>query len=201
MRTLCRKSAPRVKAGRVQKKNNWTLSPDIYRTPFRMPLIDRQRPGEGYVHVLTKRDVERFIALLPDWQELSRGLNAIVLAPGSARRYGYHYRNVVHVCAWDRDLWQYMPPFYYRRDRAILERLRVPCEADEDGETVCKFTETTARAFSLLDTLLHELGHHRDKMTTRRKRHVSRGEPYAEEYARLHARLIWDRYCEAFGIP
>jgi hypothetical protein len=202
MRTLCRKSAPRVKAGRVQKKNNWTLSPDYYRTPFRMPLIDRKRPGEGYRHLISKRDVETFIALLPDWNELSQGLNAIVLAPGGEDADGSHAPGVVHVCAWERELWRWPADNYFQEHRGLFERLGVPCEYDpRERCTVCKFTESTASAYQLLHILIHELGHHHDRMTSRSRRNAGRGESYAEEYALRYADLIWDRYCEAFGMP
>ena len=46
--------------------------------------------------------VERFIRLLPDWGELSRGLNAVVLAPGKFKLDGWYRRGIVAVCAWDR---------------------------------------------------------------------------------------------------
>jgi hypothetical protein len=52
-----RKSAPRVIKGRVQKKNNWDLSPDYYDAPLpSMVVVDRKRPGEGYKHVLNKTE-------------------------------------------------------------------------------------------------------------------------------------------------
>ena len=43
-----------------------------------LPVIDRQRPGRGFQHLLKRRDIENFIAILPHWDELSEGLNAIV---------------------------------------------------------------------------------------------------------------------------
>ena len=82
MRHINRKSAPQVSGGRVQKKNNPALTASYYDTPPPTLVIDRQRPGKGYRHLLLRRDIETFIGLLPDWPELSQGLNAIVLAPG-----------------------------------------------------------------------------------------------------------------------
>ena len=118
------------------------------------------------------------------------GLNAIVLAPGSRYVYGYHTRGVVHVCAWEEGLWVRLPPASYEWEREILERLGVPCERRGD-EVLCKFTEETARGHQLLATLLHELGHHHDRMTTKYKARPGRGEPYAETYARKYAERIW----------
>jgi hypothetical protein len=92
-RLIRRKSAPGVKGGVVQRKNNWAETPGYDITPQPRPFIDRQRPGAGYRHLL-ERDVERFVELLPDWEELSQGLNAIVLAPGDPGVLGWHRRGV-----------------------------------------------------------------------------------------------------------
>ena len=61
-----RKSAPRVKGGRVQKKNNWTET--VTNDGERLPLIDRRRPKEGYRHLLKRRDIEEFISILPRFE-------------------------------------------------------------------------------------------------------------------------------------
>lgn len=198
-----RKSTPRVIKGKVQKKNSWSESENYYHTPQRMPVIDRKRPGAGYRHLLRKKDIEAFIALLPDWPELSRGLNAIVLAPGDWDLDGYHVPGVVHVCAWKSKLWRTIENSFYEEQCAFLERLGVPCEAlpeEEGGGTLCKFTEDTARAYQLLDVLLHELGHHHDRMTTRSKKRASRGEKYAEAYALKYEAQIWEQYLKTFEL-
>src|SRR5579872_909501 len=129
MRAHNRKATPRVIAGRVQKKNNWDLSADYYRAAVPgSPVIDRKRPGPGYRHVLTKKDVCDFIGILPDWEELSVGLHAIVLAPGEAGAYGYHVPGVVHVCAWEADPWQISDTAFYDEHKDVLARLGVECE-------------------------------------------------------------------------
>jgi hypothetical protein len=79
-----------VKHGRVQKKNNWEETPNYYNTFQVVPVVDRRRPGYGYRHLLMQRDVLRFIEILPEWDEIARELDAIVLAPGSASSYGYY---------------------------------------------------------------------------------------------------------------
>ena len=89
MRSIQRKSTPRVKRGRVQKKTNWSLTGDYYCIPQPLPAIDRRDPGPGYRHLLYRKDIYAFIQLLPEWQELSRGLNAVVLAPGTWNTGGY----------------------------------------------------------------------------------------------------------------
>jgi hypothetical protein len=201
MPRLQRKTSPRVLGGKVQRKNNWQLTPSIYHTAQPLPEILRKRPGKGSRHLLKQADIYAFIELLPDWRELSQGLNAIVLAPGRWNCFGYHVPGVVHICAWDNELWLEVTAKGYEQEKEILTRLGVPCEEDEAGDMICKFTESTAKAHQLLATLLHELGHHHDRMTTRSKGRASRGEGYAEEYARRYAELIWEKYIETFGLP
>jgi hypothetical protein len=199
MKRFNRKTDPKVIGGLVQKKNNWALTSDYYNTEQKVPIIDRRRPGKGYRHLLKQRDILDFIGILPDWSELSVGLNAVVLAPGRWGLYGYHTRGVVHVCAWDEDLWIKLTTEGYEWEHEIFERLGVPCEKNDD-EVLCKFTEETARAHQLLATLLHELGHHHDRMTTKYKARSSRGETYAETYARKYAERIWISYQDIFGV-
>lgn len=195
---LTRKSAPKVKRGRVQKKNRWDQSPSYYTHVQPWPVIDRQRPGRGR-HLLHRSDVERFLRMLPEWDELSHGLNAIVLAPFDDCM-GYHVPGVVHVCAWERDLWwNDAIPGFVDDHRGILDRLGV-AEAQQGHRLVLKWTTAQARAFQLTHVLLHELGHHHDRMTNRSGL-SSRGEPFAEMYAARYADRIWERYCAGFGDP
>lgn len=203
--TFNRKSTPRVKRGRVQKKNNWSLTGDYYIVPQALPVIDRRDPGRGYRHLLYQKDIHAFIALLPEWQELSRGLNAVVLAPGSWRTDGYYdydlpeVGGIVAICAWHRDLWTEHTVEHHDEHRDILDRLGVECERRRDY-AVFKWTLSQARAYQLLHIFLHELGHHHDRMTTKRQVATARGEPYAEAYARKYEAVIWDRYLNVFGL-
>ncbi len=69
-----RKTAPKVRGGKVQRKNRTAPSPEIYgREPLQLQ-IRRLPAGRGYSHVLSRREVERFVRLIPDLAELSRGL-------------------------------------------------------------------------------------------------------------------------------
>src|SRR2546430_2326530 len=61
-----RKTAPDVKKGRVQKKNNWTPTSGYYNSGEALPLIDRGRPGAGYRHLLKRRAIQLLPVLLHD---------------------------------------------------------------------------------------------------------------------------------------
>jgi hypothetical protein len=150
--------------------------------------------------VLRKSDVQRFLQLLPDWGNLSEGLEGIVLLPGDPRYEGMCFETWVGVFAWTRDLWRRYDRSYVEQPRDSITRLGIPLELDDSGGVIAKWTEETARAYQLLDVLLHELGHHHDRMTTRSQKHVSRGESYAEQYAARHAEQIWDAYIGEFGL-
>jgi hypothetical protein len=165
-------------------------------------VVYRERPGDGYRHLLLKRDIELFVSLLLDWDELSRGLRAIVLAPGHPSCLGWHRPGIVAVCAWERELAQWWSADFFSDHAAVLDRLGVEHEPRvEEGEPgfFCKFNESSARGFLLVHVLMHELGHHHDRMTTRSQRDCGRGEPYAEQYALRYAELLWDRYFQVFG--
>jgi hypothetical protein len=206
--TTRRKTAPEVVDGVVQRKNRWAQTPSFYHTPQDVPVIHRERPGPDHRHLLRKRHIIDFISILPEWAELSRGLNAVLLAHADDSEGWYrHQPGIVAVCAWPKSLWLELDPDYFAAHEAVLVgRLGVAAQkmpADEVWEehVLCKFTEPQARAYQLLHILLHELGHHHDRMNTRSKRETSRGEPYAEEYARKYEAVIWERYCQVFGTP
>jgi hypothetical protein len=198
MRPQARKTSPKVLGGKVQRKNRWDVTRTYWNTRQAVPVIDREEPGRGYRHVLRRKDVFAFIDVMPDWEEISQGLDAIVLAAGSDRADGWHRNGVIGLCAWERDLWRVASTAYYEEHAEFFDRLGIPCEPEGDDWTL-KFTETTAAAFQLLHVLPHELGHHHDRMTTRSQRKASRGERYAEDYAVRYERRIWDSYFRVFG--
>jgi hypothetical protein len=199
MRSFPRKTTPKVKDGKVQRKNRTARSRgwrNYYQDHW---VIDRERPGQGYRHILLKRDIERFIDLLPEWEELSKELDVILLATKDPECYGWHRRGIVAVCAWERDLHQTWPTWAVDEDRPLLDRLGVPVEKLGQGAWRLRFDEGTVRAFQLMHVLLHELGHHHDRITTRSRKRASRGEDYANSYARRYSEELWEAYTEEFG--
>jgi hypothetical protein len=199
MKRLRRLTAPGVIDGEVQRKNDWRRSPSSF-SRREQPVIERWKPGVGYRHVLRQKEVAAFLELLPDWEELSQGLNAVVLAGGEFDVGGWYRPGVVALCAWERGLWREITAYGYFLHASIFEQIGVPCEELRDGSYLCKWTEPTIRAYQLLHVLTHELGHHHDRMTTRSQAHCCRGEDYAEQYARRYQALIWDRYLRTFDL-
>jgi hypothetical protein len=191
---------PAVAGGKVRKKNRTARSPTWYNTRQDRLVVQRLRPGFGYRHILRQKDVLAFVQLLPDWAELSQGLHALLLAPGQWNCDGWHRPGVVAVCAWERDLWRELTGQGYAQHRDLFERLEVPCEQTDDGYYLCRFTEPAVRAYQLLHVLLHELGHHHDRMTTRSRADACRGEGYAEAYAWEYEERVWDWYLKTFGL-
>ena len=205
-----RRSAPRVRDGRVQKKNNWAPSADDYRAVRPSEIrFERVKPADGYRHLVTKDHVRRMLELLPDWNEIAVGVRAIELS-SDTDSYGWYQAGVVALCNWDANLWALEPLSFVEENADLLEALGVEHVPVGESEFLTdynefmasigrppreptgtarelRWTEEQARAFLLLDVLPHELGHHHDRMTNRGRR-VARGEPYAIEYARRACR-------------
>ena len=196
---LKRKTAPKVRSGQVCRKNNHELTPHYFQTYQKLPVLDRERPGKGFRHILRKKDIISFISILPDWDELSTGLDAILLAESNGSSDGWYGNGIVAICAWQRELWRKVDRDWYKEHEELLDRLDVPCIKEHDLIR-CEWTEATAKAYQLLHIFLHELGHHHDRITTRSQRHCARGESYAEKYALKYEKTIWDRYTEVFGF-
>lgn len=96
-----RKTAPKVRDGKVQKKNRHELTPNYWNTRQDTLQIDKEKPGKGCQHFLKKRDIEQFLAILPNWDEIDIELDAILLAEGSGPD-GWYDNGVIGICAWGK---------------------------------------------------------------------------------------------------
>src|SRR5262249_14326560 len=155
-------------------------------------------------HLVAATDVSAFLALLPDWRELSLGLQRVVL-DDDVSCFGWHRPTTIALCAWPAGLGSLLGPAYHQAPAAISLRPGVPsrsvvlpedatcphchsrirsfefevcswcdgslldayrdADADADGvQFLAEFTEATAQAFLLVHVLVHELGHHHDRM-------------------------------------
>jgi hypothetical protein len=201
MRNINRKSAPKVKSGRVQKKNNQTETGDYYNAQMPWLVIDRKRPGRGYKHLVSAADIKAFLQLVPQWEEFEGWLEAIVLEPGNDDYFGTHCSGIITLSAWPKDLRIAISISGLKDEKPLLDMLGVPYTIDEKRDWVeCQFTEETARGHQLLGTLLHEIGHHIDRLTTRSKVKSCRGEPFAKNYAWETAKVIFNNYCRTFAL-
>jgi hypothetical protein len=194
-----RRIATKVKNGRVQRKNR--LRP----TGLQGYVLDRESPGRGYRHVLSKRDVQAFIDLIPDWHWLSQRLERIVLAKYSEDcdgHYAFYHREEtggIFLHAWPDDLWTELATPDFDSHQEIFERLGVSYDRLEDG-VMCRFTEAQACAFMLLHVFMHELGHHYDRIQ-QKQRGSTKGEDFAERFATSRFEELFPAYVRVFGDP
>ncbi len=160
-------------------------------------LIRREPPGKGFRHFLTRKIVSSFIELLPHWSYITQGLDYILLARAEPGCDGWYDGKVVAINAWEQDCWRSVPSDYYSEHKLVLGRLNV--ETIKTGQNyLCKFNPSSVKAFQLLHVLLHELGHHFDRISSSKKRGSSRGELYAEKYAATYEEMIWESYGDRF---
>jgi hypothetical protein len=194
-----RRTATKVKDGRVQRKNNCRpTGHDGY-------ILDRESPGRGFCHVVSKRDLQAFFDLIPDWGRYSERLERIVLVARDEScdgAYEFFHREetgAIFLHAWREDLWIDLTVSYFDSHRYILEAIGVSFDRQDDCVT-CRFTEGQARAFMLLHVFMHELGHHYDRI---HQKHLgaSKGEEYAERFANVRFEQLFTEYVRVFGHP
>jgi hypothetical protein len=206
-----RKTAPKVRNGHIQKKNRWETSEDADDKLFSPNgmTFETRSPGPGNRHVVSVKDIQRFVRCIPEWPFISEGLHAIVLGDDPHCLGRYDRRGIIYLFSWDKDLiWECDPNFFEEHSSTLL-RLGVPSDFQQDDIVPLYFDEKTARAFQLVHVFLHELGHHHDRMTSlqtkgpaARRRHFSpRGETFAEEWAISMEQVVWQKYKEYFGVP
>jgi hypothetical protein len=193
-----RRTATKVKDGRVQRKNRHLP------TGLQGYVLDRESPGRGFRHVVSKRDLQAFTDTIPDWPKLSQRLERIVLANHCPHdgQYAFYHREetgAIFLHAWNEDLWIELNHEYFDSHREIFEKLGVSFDLSKDN-AFCRFTEAQARAFMLLHVFMHELGHHYDRMN---QKHLdsSRGEDYAERFAIGRFAQLYEAYVSTFGDP
>lgn len=197
--SLNRRTATKVKGGRVQRKNRHRpTGHDGY-------VLDRESPGRGFRHVVSKRDVQDFIDIIPQWDRLSERLERIVLSAPSDGCDGlyqfFHREETGAIClhAWPEDPWINLNLEYFQSHEEIFDTLGVSYDRGEES-VVCRFTDAQARAFMLLHVFMHELGHHYDSI---HQKHLgaSKGEDYAERFANSRFAHLFPAYVQIFGHP
>src|SRR6266536_3436278 len=194
-----RRTATKVKAGRVQRKNRHRP------TGHEGYVLDRESPGGGFRHFVSKRDLQAFIDLIPEWPRYSERLERIVLAARTQRcdgEYAFYHREetgAIFLNAWRDDLWVELDSRYFDAHQTIFDRLGVSYDRLQEN-VMCRFTEPQARAFMLLHVFMHELGHHYDH-SNQKHFGASKGEDYAERFANTRLDQLFPAYIRAFGHP
>lgn len=199
-RSINRKTTPKVAGGKPLRKNNHEETPNYWNTVQDEVQVDSEKPGKGYKHFLKKRDILKFIEIIPNWETYSNGLDAIVLEAGDLDRDGiYYYSGVICISAWPKEMDVEMSKGYYKDHKEIFDRLGVKA-VEKNDYYFCEFNEDQIKAYQLLHILLHELGHHYDRMKTKWKHSTARGEKFAEDFAFEHEEKMWNIYEETFNI-
>ena len=195
-----RKTSPKVIAGLVQRKNNHS------KTARNGYVVDRKRAGKGYRHVLKKKDIHDFTDIIPNWNTVCEGIESIVLDAGDEfldglyRHYSYEGTGIIWLSAWAEGMWINLNNDYFTEHQWHLDTLGVVYEKKNE-EWCCHFTESQAKAFMLLHVFLHELGHHVDKLRSKKQNVIKGGEEFAENYANQTFMEIWPVYVDKFGRP
>lgn len=200
MKRINRKTTPKVVGGKPLKKNNHKETENYWNTSQKDVIIDATKPGKGYKHFLKKRDILKFISILPNWREVSQELDAIVLESGRIGCDGYYDNNgVIAIAAWEKDKDILLNESYFKAHEDLFKRLGIKV-TKQDKNYFCEFDEYQIKAYQLLHILLHEIGHHIDRMKTKSKIRCARGEQFAEDYAFKYEKEIWKRYQEEFDV-
>lgn len=187
-----------IKKSKAQKKSSWEKTPNYWNSYQNEIQIDILPPGKGYKHFLKKRDIKLFLEILPNREEIDERFDAVVLDSGSFWCDGWYRNGVIGICAWEKDMTQTYSKSYFDNHKEILDKLEVKYTIKKDY-VICDFNEKQIRAFLLLHIFLHELGHHHDKINTKRKKRCGRGEKYAESYALKYEDIIWNKFFEHFA--
>lgn len=194
------KTTPKVVDGKVQKKYNHAI------TAREGYTVDRKRPYKGFKHVITKKEIHDFIELIPDWEKLGIGIEAIILDEGGDNfdglycHYEYEKTGIIWLSAWPKEMWVDFNDEYFKEHQWHFDTIGLVYEKNKD-EWTCHFTEKQAKAFMLTHIFLHELGHHVDKLRSKKQNIMVGGEEYAEKFANDKFNEIWPSYVQRFGQP
>jgi hypothetical protein len=169
-------------------------------------VVDRKRAGKGYRHVLKKKDIYDFTDIIPNWEVVCEGIESIILDAGDEfvdglyRHFWYEDTGIIWLSAWNESLWVDFNDEYFKDHQWHFDTIGVIYE-QKGLDWSCHFTESQAKAFMLLHIFLHELGHHVDKLRSKKQNIMKGGEEYAEKYANDLFIEIWPAYIAKFGRP
>lgn len=155
--------------------------------------VRKEKPGRGFISLTIKRDMERFIELIPQWKELSLGLSQVVLSPGEKDVLGWRSPGIIGLNAWERELeWEDCTPDFYNMNKELFKSLEIPVLRDGNAYVI-KFTDLTARAFQLLHVFVVLLCQHRDAIGDKKTNH-------SKTYWKNRGKELFNRYIQVFEI-
>jgi hypothetical protein len=197
-----RKTTPKVKDGRVQRKNRTDESEYLALVDGRQFTVIKHRARAGYCHVLQLPEVYRFVELIPDWPTISKGLSALALDG-----YGSDEQTDTNYEPGYRSIW--MRPFpktmktswargFHDRHREVLARLGVAPVAAAGNPVTVTWTASQAKAWQLLHLFLYDLGVHDQFMRGQNPRTEHSNEE-AEDYVFTTAERILPAYERVIG--
>src|SRR5262245_43863283 len=106
-----RKANPRVVDGKVQRKHRWRWNEPDY-TATHQIRVERSAARKHYRHFVSLTDVSAFLALLPDWRELSIGLQRVLLS-NATNCDGWFRPGTVAICNWEECCTRVMSEEYH----------------------------------------------------------------------------------------
>jgi len=192
----------RIKGGRPKPKPNrsdhlrWFPGP-----PGRFRVV-RKPPGRQRYHPAGAEEIERFVGLIPSWEEISCDLDGVMLCAPWQEEYpdteGLYGEHAIILFSWPRQPEERFRHSFTRQLPEVAGRLSLR-ERRKDRDYAVTWSPSQARAYVLLFVLLHEIGHHVDWLLCRRGRYARRGESFAEDWAADCRQRIWDCFLQAFG--
>lgn len=117
------KKTPKVKHGKVQRKN----FRDMLISPSQAFFVHVECPRLGYEHFLSENDILQFIDILPQKEMITYGLDGIYLVDHSNCDAWYDARKI-YICAWEQEMHRVYDALHYIEHKELFDLLSIPCE-------------------------------------------------------------------------
>jgi len=150
-----------------------------------------QEPGEGFIHILTEKQIRDRLSQLPAW--MIEGLEVVQLSRLTKKKlsfpcYGMQWGPSIYLYPMDESLVEYFPHPPRPEQRVEAKMYGARWEEAEDGYWSLTWTEEAIRDFYLNNVLVHELGHLIDDRNSSYLARERYAEWFAIEYGYLPSR-------------
>ncbi|TDF37224.1 hypothetical protein EYS14_13790 [Alteromonadaceae bacterium M269] len=198
-----RKVTPKVRDGKVQKKNRhqWTEFQELLDQETFSTI--KMKPQEGYIHVVDRKSALKFVKLIPDWEDMSKGLSALVPdIDGCNHQTDMNYYpnsyNSIWLSPFPKDMTLYWPKEFGEGHKEVTDLLGIEQEEIDDEEIKTVWTKPKAQAWQLLHLFLYDLYCHHECML-QGKDNYHHSDKLAEEYAIKTSAIILPDYEKVVG--